>query len=290
MIAQSEKIIDDKIESILSLIFEKTGNDYSQYKRGVIIKRIRRRMSIVKCSDLDEYLKYLLENEDEIINLHKSFTIKVTNFFRDLNEYKTFNNLILPELIKNKYFFLKENNLIQNENEEYIPLIKVWSVGCSIGCEPYSLAILFHRYLNLVKKKINIQILATDIDDDSLEYAKKGVFEKYFLNDIPIELFDKYFIRTEAYKYTINNEVKNLVEFQKHSIISDKLFYGFDLIICRNLIIYFLNSLQNKILTRLINSLNIGGYLWLGKSEFIPSSLKHLVRPINNKTKIYIKI
>jgi two-component system CheB/CheR fusion protein len=245
--------IEDDSELALSTIFQIIQNhikvDFSGYKRSTIVRRIEKRMSVVKSTNLDDYISYLNSNAEEVEFLYKCMLIGVTEFFRDKESFEA--------LEKNIKSYLKQNR----DTDSF----RIWIPACSTGEEAYSMAIIMSELIGLDK---HIKIFATDIDEDSIEFARRGIFSLYSLLAVPQKLLNKYFEK-KLDGFEARNILKEKIIFSKHNLISDTPFVNFDLISCRNLLIYFDSDLQKRVFSTFAYSLRQNGFLFLGKSENI---------------------
>lgn len=247
-----DSINERSLQQIYRIIFDEKGVDFSQYKRNTLIRRIERRMAALKIDTLSDYLDTLRGDVEEISDLYHDILIGVTEFFRD-NE--VFEHLIpyLKELIDKK-----------EQGEE----IRFWSIGCSTGEEAYSLAIILSEIL---KEKINrykIKIFATDIDDESLKIARSGIYSETSFVNMDKTLIQRYFT-VQKNQFEVKKSLRELVIFSQHNVIADSPFLRLDLITCRNMLIYFNQTLQNRFFPIIHYALKDQGLLLLGKSESI---------------------
>ncbi len=245
--------IDDRIlNQLYRAIFENKGVDFSLYKKNTLIRRIERRLSALKVDNLHEYLKIIESNPDEITNLYHDILIGVTSFFRDKEAFDKI-TLSIKNIVEKK-----------EQGEE----IRFWSIACSTGEEAYSLAILLWEILGDKISKYKIKIFATDIDDEALKIARNGVYSETSFDGVDQAIIKRYF-SVQKNHFEIKKSVRELVIFSKHNITSDSPFLRLDLISCRNLLIYFSNSLQNKFFPIVHYALKEHGILFLGKSESV---------------------
>ena len=216
------------------------------YKENQLNRRILSLMSRVGAKDLDEYVKLLKTDSNQRQKFLDFITINVTEFFRN------------PELFDE----------LKKELQAYLDAhrngIKIWSAACSIGAEPYSLAIILDNLKNSDKNTI----IASDIDSTILERAKKGEFTDAEIKNVEASYLKKYF-EAKNDKYTIDTRIKNMITFRKHDLILDDYEKGFDLIVCRNVVIYFNQDIKEKIYEKFSSSLNRGGLLFVGATESI---------------------
>ncbi|MBU4258792.1 MAG: protein-glutamate O-methyltransferase CheR [Proteobacteria bacterium] len=271
------------LELIFKGLHEKYGVDFSLYRESTIKRRLARRMA---ATDSDNYLDYFytLEKEPgEYENLLRTLTIKVSRFFRNQHLFQTLYDDIFPDIINAK--------IINNDNT-----LRIWGAGCAFGEEIYSVTITLLEYLKKKRKSIDdydISIFGTDIDGQALNKAKLGIYDKDAVKDVKKEILDKYFIR-RGDLFQLIDSIKNLVYFTRDDLTSEKhispssgVITNYDLILCRNTLIYFSQALQQRVFLNFIRSLNPGGYLVLGKSESIPGDLKDYFILTHIKDKIY---
>ena len=260
--------IPDDIQKIYILIRTKTGHDFSLYKQNTIFRRLERRMNVSQLTNLNDYTRLLQENPAEIESLLKELLIGVTNFFRDPEAFEKL-KIILLELVNNK----PANGSI-----------RIWAAGCSTGEEAYSLAIILRECMNAAKKFLNVQIFATDIDNDAIEKARIGSYTG-IESDVSSERLEEYFTHDGSH-YHIRKEIREMIVFAPQSVIKDPPFTKLDLITCRNLLIYFNTELQRKVIPIFHYSLLQNGILFLGSSETI-SVFVDLFTMVDKKWKIY---
>ncbi len=247
-----ESINETIISQIYRIIFEEKGVDFSQYKKSTIIRRIERRISAVRMSSLNDYVDYLINNKEEATNLYNDMLIGVTEFFRDGDAFDEIKELI--QVIVDK----------KEQGEE----IRFWSIGCSTGEEPYSLAIILSEILKDKITKYKIKIFATDIDDEALKIARAGMYAETSLVNVHKDLIAKYF-SVQKNQFEIKKSIRELVVFSKHNIVSDSPFLRMDFISCRNMLIYFNATLQSRFFPIVHYALKDNSPLVLGKSETI---------------------
>ncbi|MCY6370434.1 CheR family methyltransferase [Clostridium ganghwense] len=234
------------LEDFKKWVLKEFKIDLSAYKSNQLHRRILSLMSRVGVSSVDEYVNLLKKDQSQRQKFLDFITINVTEFFR--------NPEIFEELRKKI-----ENDLIPREKN-----LKIWSAACSIGAEPYSIALI----LNNLKVKGRHNILATDIDKSILERAKKGEYVNSEIKNVKKEYIQKYFTKVND-KYIIDSKIKNMVTFKKHDLILDNYEKGFDLIVCRNVVIYFNQDIKNEIYRKFSESLKKGGLLFVGATESI---------------------
>ncbi len=258
------------VKRITMLLRSKTGNDFSLYKQSTIRRRIERRMGVHNLTDMEAYVRYLLENPAEVHILFKELLINVTSFFRDKEAFDAIYAEVLPRLFESK-------------PEHYI--FRIWVPGCASGEEAYSLAMLFREYMDKIRLDYKLQIYATDIDDDAIATARAGVYPSNISIDVSPERLRRFFVKEEA-GYRIKKEIREMVVFAIQNVIKDPPFTRMDLISCRNLLIYLDAELQNRVIPTFHYALRPEGVLFLSPSESI-GNFTDLFGPLNKKWKIY---
>ncbi len=257
------------LRKIILLIRNKTGQDFSQYKKSTINRRIGRRMNIHQIEEMSQYLRYLQENPDEIDKLFKEFLINVTNFFRDPEAFESLKHNALEDMIKEK------NNT---------DILRIWVPGCSSGEEVYSIAIIIRELLEETGKNLEVQIFGTELDSNSIKTARSGTYSNISENIGSVRLH-KFFYKKDNI-YTVKNEIRDMVIFANHNVITDPPFIKLDLISCRNLLIYLESEAQEKVLSNMNYALKKDGILFIGPSENIGDFLDAF-SVIDNKWKIF---
>ncbi len=262
---------EESFTHIYAVLKKVRGIDFTHYKRTTVFRRIERRMVVNHCLSLEEYAK-LLDNDTEEVNvLVKEILIGVTNFFRDPAYFEKLKEVALYPIVQNA-----------SKDEP----IRVWSAGCSTGEEAYSIAILFREILEELQVQRDIKIFATDIDIQAIEQAGRGVFSESIVDDVSSERLAKYFIKRND-QYYISKEIRRMIIFAPHNMLSDPPFGKLDLISCRNVMIYFQMVLQRGLFAIFHTALKNGGYLFLGKSE-TANEYSDVFRPACSTEKIYI--
>lgn len=216
------------------------------YKPNQLHRRINSLMSRVGVNSIDEYIELLKRDSGQRQKFLDFITINVSEFFRN------------PDIFEELKVILKKELLPKSS-----PL-KIWSAACSIGAEPYSVAM----YLDELSPGVRHTIIATDIDNTILERAKKGEYVLSEVKNVKKEYLDKYFTIKDD-KYIISPKIKNLITFKKHDLILQNYESNFDLIICRNVVIYFNQDVKDKIYEKFSKSLKKGGLLFVGATESI---------------------
>ena len=268
--------LEDKTQSALDkaiiLLRAHTGHDFSLYKKNTFYRRIERRMGIHQIDKIAGYVRYLQENSQELDLLFKELLIGVTSFFRDPACWEELRKKILPALIASR----PDGHVL-----------RIWVPGCSTGEEAYSLAMVFKEVLAKLtsKKKIRLQIFATDLDKDAIDKARQGIYPENICADVTPEQMSRFF-KKEEHGCRVTSEIREMVTFAPQSLILDPPFTRLDFLSCRNLLIYLAPEMQKKLMPLFHYSLSPGGILFLGIAETVGSSTD-LFAPLNHKLRIF---
>jgi two-component system CheB/CheR fusion protein len=263
---------DVSLKDLLQELAEQRGFDFRGYKKTTLERRFRRRMFQLKLGGYADYGKYINKHADEINELLNTILINVTEFFRDPPAWEILRHEILPPILKR----VKPGHSF-----------RAWSAGCASGEEAYSVAMLLAEYFGSRIQDFDIKIYATDIDEDALNTARRGEYSVEALRRVGPEWREKYFHGKGLLR--INREIRRLVIFGRSNLAQDAPISHVNLLLCRNLLIYFDADLQKQILNRLHYALEPGGILFLGKSESqLTNSL--LFQRMNSRWRIFQRI
>ncbi|MDQ5851392.1 MAG: PAS domain-containing protein, partial [Chloroflexota bacterium] len=243
---------EQELHAVLEQVRAHSGIDFSAYKPATILRRLQRRIVATDTSDLAGYRALLEAHPEEYQRLVTSFLIKVTDFMRDPELFALLREEVLPDLIAHSRAHGSE--------------LRIWSAGCATGEEAYSLAILVCEVLGEELERFTVKIFATDLDADAIVFARRGVYPAAALSGLPDELVARYFMARDG-SYEIKKQVRSLVVFGEHDLGQRAPFPRIDLVLCRNVLIYFARELQQRALHLFALALRAGGYLALGKSE-----------------------
>jgi two-component system CheB/CheR fusion protein len=263
------------LEKALIILRRHTGHDFSAYKRSTIWRRIERRMSLHHLGETDDYVRYLMNNPQELDLLFKEMLIGVTSFFRDEGIWERLGKEVFPKMI---------------ESQPDGATLRAWVAGCSTGEEAYSLGIVFQEALALSQgpRRVTLQIFATDLGRDAIDKARCGEYPEDITKDVSEERLQRFFTRKE-HGFRVNKEIREMVVFARQNLVSDAPFTKLDLLSCRNLLIYFLADLQKKLLPLFHYCLNPGGVMILGNAETIGTSTDLFV-PLGGKERIFRRL
>src|SRR3954470_17327450 len=251
-------------EQMLGHLATRHKLDLRGYKFTTLRRRTRRRMEQLRVPDHSKYLDFVDKNPGEVTELLYTVLINVTKFFRDRAAWDVMREQVLPLIFKGK-----------RPGDS----IKIWSAGCSTGEEAYSIALLIADYLGPKFRDYDIKIYGTDQDELALQVARKGEYKVDALSGIPEEY--RKLLVMKAASFRLDRDVRRLVIFGRGNIVTDAPISHVNLLICRNLLIYFEPSAQRLIMNRLRYAIDPGGVLFLGKSESQLRASPHFIS-LNN--------
>lgn len=266
---------EQAFQLLLNKIFEDRGLDFRHYRQGILKRRIALRMHANKAESYSDYLRLLIKKPEEYDKLFEVLYINVSEFFRD------------PEIWVTIRYLLE--NLIRSKIQRNDKSIKVWSAGCAGGEEPYSVAILLKEILKDDIPQFSLEIIGSDTDKKCLRAAETAEYPKESLKNVSDKILKKYFITQGGESYRLKEEVKDMVGFQQQDLISQDVIEEADVVLCRNVFIYFSRSLQEQLLMKLYKSLKVGGYMIMGKVETILREAKEIFEEIDVNAHIYRK-
>jgi chemotaxis protein methyltransferase CheR len=226
--------------------FMKSNIDLNHYKPAQMQRRIT---NLMNRYGVTTYMSFynLLERDNKLYeDFVEYLTINVTEFFRTPEKFSELENKCLADLLGRS------------------SRLNIWSAGCSIGAEPYSMAIILKEKTPNTKHRI----LATDLDSEILAKAQKAQYTDNEMKNMPQDRLNKYFKKVDG-QYILNDDIKSRVEFKKHNLLLDKFESGFDLILCRNVVIYFTEEAKDALYRRFFAALKPGGVLFVGGTEAI---------------------
>jgi two-component system CheB/CheR fusion protein len=260
----------DWLSKVFLILKSHIGRDFSAYKTNTIHRRIMRRMSINKIDSYDTYVSLLSKNPSEVEALFSDLLIGVTSFFRDSTSFKVLEENVLPQLIE----------MMEDDS-----VFRAWVPGCSTGEEAYSLGILIREAIEKTTKRIEVQIFGTDIDEKAIEIARNGLYPLSSQKDIGEPRLKRFF-HIHNQQYQIRKEIRDSIVFSVQDVLQDPPFSRLNLLSCRNVLIYFNQEAQRKLLPLFHYTLSQDGILLLGTSESI-GGFNHLFTPIDKKFKVF---
>jgi len=266
---------DPGFELLKRVVTESTGFNCEQYKEAHFRRRINIRVRATNSESYEEYLRLLKKNSGEHEDLITALTINVSEFFRNPETFGVIEKEVIPLLIRSR-------------SDSLVKSIRIWSAGCATGEETYSLAILLHRVLGRDFDRYRISIIGTDIDNLSLEKARKGIYRENVLKNVDASIRESYFVR-QGETYQVSDQLRNMIHFKRHDMISESSTNHFDLIICRNVMIYFKKEIQEHLQLNFHQALNRGGFFVIGKAETLLGTASNRFKPYNARERLYIK-
>ena len=241
------------LDRILQILRRNAGYDFSQYKKHTILRRIERRMQLHNINDQRAYARFIQENPLETRALFKELLINVTGFFRDPEAFVVLETEVLPMLLTDK----PDSHTV-----------RVWVAGCASGEEAYSIAILLREYMDRTHAHLNVQLYATDLDDEAIAFARNAVYPARIADEVSAERLNRFFVKDEN-GYKVAQPIREMVIFATQNIIKDPPFLRLDLLCCRNLLIYLESPVQNQLIQMFHYALQPDGILFMSPSEGI---------------------
>jgi chemotaxis methyl-accepting protein methylase len=267
---QNLLVSSDTLPHVLGLVRERTGVDFSVYRVATMQRRVLNHMVTTGISSPVEYLEFLERSADATKGLLERLTIKVSSFYRNRDTFDALRERVLPQLA---------------EERGGEPL-RIWSAGCAGGEEPYTLAMI------LEERGIAGDIIATDIDESALTAAAAGCYDGAAAASLPRELAESFLVphlENGRARVALVDAVRSRVRFARHDITRDSAPGSdtFDLLCCRNVLIYLQRDMQRQVLWRLRRAIAPGGYLSLGESEWPSPELGETIVPLHRKTRLF---
>ncbi|PKG24122.1 CheR family methyltransferase [Niallia nealsonii] len=238
-----DKAYDDFVKNF----YNQSGIDLSLYKEAQMKRRLTSLYEKRGFASFKEYFQAVIRNKDLMDELLDRMTINVSEFYRNYKRWEILENKIIPKIIDKRGGKLK-----------------VWSAACSTGEEPYTLSMIFANHLS----RTQYDILATDIDELAIQKAKTGIYIGRALNEVPLKQKQQHFTEKGSL-FHVNEEIKKTVSFKKHNLLADSFHGPFDLIVCRNVLIYFTEEAKDLLYQKFSNALKPGGIFFVGSTEQI---------------------
>lgn len=270
--ADGEDLSGDLFQQLLTQLRERLQFDFSGYKTGTLLRRIRRRQVATESPDLAAYLERIGTHPEELEFLARDILISVTAFFRDRDAFAALGQAIRA---------LAERKQPGGE-------VRIWVAGCASGEEAYSIAMLLAESLKEKVLSCRIQVFATDVDEDALNVARRGVYPAASMSEVSPELLERYF-RPVGNAYEAGKTLRDMIVFARHNLVSDPPFLRLDLVSCRNVLIYFDAPLQSKVLQTFHFGLQKEGHLFLGRSESVAQA-EQLFAAVDRRERLFRKM
>lgn len=270
------------LDEVIHELSRTRGLDLSGYRRSMLERRLCTRLAKLAITDPAAYLVRLRNDPAEPSRLVEAVTVNVTAFFRNPAVWEILSHSVIRQIIERKQ---------SSRNRE----IRVWSAGCATGEEPYSVAILLHEALQNELSNWKVHIFATDLSEDALRAATLGVYARDRMENSRLGILDRYFTLTDGV-YEVRPFVRRMVWFSRDDLTSSRTapaesIYGtFDLVLCRNVLIYFARPLQHQVLDKLSRATARNGYLVLGEAEVLDKDNPYGLHIIDRRNRIYQKV
>jgi chemotaxis protein methyltransferase CheR len=265
---------DPAFNRLVDKVTKNTGIDCNRYKRTYLRRGINARIRAKNLDSYSEYMRILDHDPEEYGRFLDGFTINVSEFFRDLDTFDSLRNNVIPSLLAYK-------------KDSGRKIIRVWSAGCACGEETCSIAILLQDLMREDLDTFVVSVYGTDVDKESLYKARRGVYEETSVKNVKKILIDKYFDYDGRYR--VKDDIKKITRFNYHDLLSGKFASYFDIIFCRNVLIYFSKEQKEILFNIFYDSLNNKGYLILGKTEVLSTETKRKFSVIDNRERVYQK-
>ena len=251
------------------------GLDCSQYKDNFLRRRLAVRMRARGADTYQDYLAVLRSDPAEFDALVTALTINLSYFFRDEAVFEALRYAVLTPLVAKRA-------------QAGLKRLTVWSAGCAGGEEPYSVAMILADLLGPALPKWGLRIHATDVDATSLARARRGVYRAASFQNLQAGFVERYFVQ-DGDRYILKPTIRQMVTFQQHALTAPPLLPHYDLILCRNVLIYFVREHQEGIVRHLLDHLEPGGYMMLGMTEMLPLALYSRLETVDGRLRIYRK-
>src|SRR5215813_11017734 len=264
---------DPEFRGLLEKLSSQYNFDFREYKEASLARRIRTRMGQARIDSFALYGRYLDETPDERVALFNAILINVTDFFRDPDAWAALDAEVFPRLL---------SDMAESRS------LRIWCAGCSSGEEPYSVAMLLAERLGENVGNYTIKIYATDIDEDALTTARHAMYRLDQIKNVPERLVDRYFTR-DGQLYRVRRDIRRWCIFGSHNLTQAPPLSHIDLLVCRNVLIYFTAELQERILNRFHYSIREDGFLFLGRSESLLARSRQF-SPVHLKWRIFQRV
>lgn len=245
---------DEDFGCIKRIAKQRTGIELGEHKKEMIYSRIVRRIRTLKFTTFQQYLTYLEENEGaELTNFINAITTNLTSFYREPHHFEHLENVVVPALLQSK------------KNRK----IRIWSAGCSTGEEAYTIAMTLHKAIP--KKGWDVKVLATDLDTNVIQHGRNGIYSQERVGNLDPDIVRRNFETVnvdDTRQFRVKLHIQDYVTFNRLNLLAEWPMKGkFDVIFCRNVVIYFSKDTQKQLFDRYANILEPNGHLFIGHSE-----------------------
>ena len=271
LLSQSAKLSDDTFLQLRKFIYERTGIFFADNKKYLLESRVSRRLSALGLNSYQGYFSILMngQGEAELSHLINSITINETFFFRNEPQFNVLEESILPELIRKR-------------KEDGTNKVRIWSAASSTGEEPHTIALIIREKFQPRFPFTKFEIVGTDINTQVLDTARRGVYKDYAVRNIPKAYLDKY-CRQDGDKFVLSEEVRKMTDFRQMNLFDRnamRAMRGFDVVFAANVLIYFDFNSKQTVVSSIYDSLNKGGYFFVGYSETL-YGLTQVFKPVH---------
>jgi two-component system CheB/CheR fusion protein len=267
------KAADGVMDELLNLLHDHVHLDFRAYRRGMVMRRIERRMTMLNLPHVDAYLQRCQASPSEVQSLGREICRGTTPFFRDPEAFEYLADTVMPALI---------------QKGSTTGRIRIWVAGCATGEDAYSIGMLLREQCEGLDTAPEVKIFATDVDSHALEVANRGLYAASRLTDVSKERLKRFFHHYGDY-YQVVRSLREMLIFAPHNLLQDPPLTKMDLIVCRHVLIYIDAPFHTKVLTPIQFALQPGGFLFLGQGES-PGELQHLFQALDAKWHVYRKI
>ncbi len=243
-------LTDEEFRTFSDLIYKESGITFSESNRSILESRLKDKLRMMKLEKISDYYNIVIKDSEEKKNLLDSITTNLTRFFRNMPHFEALENFVIPELVK-----LKKANGQKK--------IKIWSAGCSTGEEPYTIAMMMKKCL---PSDFSFEVIASDLSLKCLLVARTGFYQDPKITSVPDDYLKLYFDKVNK-GYQVKSEIMNLVTFDYHNLQNESKHSDFDIVFCRNVIIYFDEVAQKGVIDRFWRAMTPKSFLFIGHSE-----------------------
>ncbi len=269
---------DDRGQELIRRHLLKTrGFDLSGYSPSFINRSVRKRIGRTGSKSMLEYVGLLRRDDDEVNELISALSVNVTDFFRDDDAFTTLSRLVLRPLVKEKA-------------DQGWSALRIWSAGCATGQETYTIAICVAEEIKRlgVAEDLPVRIVGTDLSAKALSQAQRGRYSGEQVKRVPAECLSSYFSKTGS-GYEVGREIRKNVKFSEGNLLDAPEKKHFDLVVCRNVVIYFSRPMHDKVISNFHLALKSQGYLMLGRTETLLGQPRSLFEAVDHENRIFKK-
>ncbi|HIJ17890.1 MAG TPA: protein-glutamate O-methyltransferase CheR [Thermoplasmata archaeon] len=264
------------LESIRLHLMKSRGLDISGYSSTFVLRSVRKRLGRSGVKDLQDYARLLLSSEDETTQFVGALSINVTDFFRDGGAFEALSEKVIRPVVRSK---------VGSGG-----IVRIWSAGCATGQELYTLTMCLDQELRRAGSNENIMGTVTggDLSKTALAFARKGVYSKEQVKNIPLHMLMEYFVEN-AGSYEVGETLRRRVRFVNENLLDEPKSRFFDIVVCRNVLIYFSRPMHDQVVMNLHRSLRPSGYLMLGRTESLVGSPRLHYELLDAENRIFRK-